>query len=263
MQNMIGLIAAYFAAGIGEMASVGADAALRVSMDLLRREDPLAITYLCGWMVLIPSALRYALGLVKKDREIRPGLALPLALGAAAGGVLGRRLLLDTAAMLNSSRLTGAVQVGVLLLVLVATLIYLVRESSIRPRNLNQNWSGALVGLVLGTLSGFLGMAGGPAGLAMLRYFYGMETDKASNRAMLAAAAGQTGALACTLALGAAPAIPAATLRLMVLFAAVGTLSGRSVAKNMKPLVAGKFFEDMMGLLVLLSVFNAARYAFL
>ncbi len=74
-------------------------------------------------------------------------------------------------AMFADKNMVGAVQAACLLVITLGTLIYTIYKEKIHTKHLVNFVVCLLVGLVLGIMSSFLGIGGGPINLVVLFYF--------------------------------------------------------------------------------------------
>ena len=95
-------------------------------------------------------------------------IATMLAVGAVAGGLLGKSLYQRILSGLPDSQRVGAVQAGVLLAVTIGTLIYTIYKKRINTLHVTGNAACVIIGCILGMMSAFLGIGGGPINLVIL-----------------------------------------------------------------------------------------------
>ena len=74
----------------------------------------------------------------------------------------------------------GMTQAVVLIAITLGTLVYTLCKEKIRTKHCRQIWLCVLIGLVLGIMSSFLGIGGGPINLVVLAYFFSMSTKEAA-----------------------------------------------------------------------------------
>lgn len=80
--------------------------------------------------------------------------------------------------------MVGAVQAACLLVITLGTLIYTIYKEKIHTKHLVSFVVCLLVGLVLGIMSSFLGIGGGPINLVVLFYFFSMDTKAAAQNSL-------------------------------------------------------------------------------
>ena len=89
---------------------------------------------------------------------------------------MGKELYQSAIEHLSDSSRVGAVQAAILTLITLGTLIYTVCKKRIPTKHIGNKAVIFSIGIVLGMMSSFLGIGGGPINLVVLFYFFSMET---------------------------------------------------------------------------------------
>ena len=116
-----------------------------------------------------------------------------------------------------------------------------------------------VIGLLLGIMSSFLGIGGGPINLVGLGFFFGMETKTAAANSLYIILFSQAASLLATLITGSVPAFRILALILMVAGGIGGGIVGRSFNKKMDNRAVDKLFIGLMVLIIGICVYNAVR----
>lgn len=109
---------------------------------------------------------------VQNESQIDLKVSTPLAIGAAAGGILGKTIYSAVAAGFPDPNMAGGVQAVLLLLATLATLVYTIRKDHITSLHVKKPAFCLLIGLFLGMLGSFLGIGGGPFNMAVLFFSF-------------------------------------------------------------------------------------------
>ena len=117
-----------------------------------------------------------------------------------------------------------------------------------------------IAGLVLGILSSFLGIGGGPINLMILSYLFSMDTKTAALNSLFVIFFSQVLSLVTTLVTKSVPQFDWTMLLLMMGFAVVGATLGRTFSKRMTSKAVDILFMILMGVIIGLSVYNCIRY---
>ena len=115
-----------------------------------------------------------------RKRKDGPRDRYTLALGAAFGGIGGKQLFNFIKSHSANPAFVGGVQALSLALATFLTLIYTLKSDQIRTKKIRSKTVCVLIGLVLGFMSSFMGIGGGPFNLAVLSYFFSMGTKEAA-----------------------------------------------------------------------------------
>ena len=156
--------------------------------------------------------------------------------------------------------LVGSVQSVVLLVVTLGTLIYLLLERRI-PTHHVHHWCACLgIGLLLGVISSFLGIGGGPINLVVLSFFFSMETKKAAQNSLFIILLSQSASLIFTLLRGTAPSFPPLLLAIMVLAGILGGVVGRRINKRIDAKTVRKLLVGLILVIIFICCYNTWQY---
>ena len=115
-----------------------------------------------------------------------------------------------------------------------------------------------VIGLLLGIMSSFLGIGGGPINLVVLGYFFSMDTKTAAANSLYIILFSQAASFVSTLITG-LPEFRIMALILMVAGGIGGGIVGRKLNKKMDNRAVDKLFIGLMVLIVGICVYNAVR----
>ena len=112
----------------------------------------------------------------------------------------------------------------------------------------------------MGALSAFLGIGGGPINLVVLFYFFSMETKTAAQNSLYIILFSQITSLLTTLITHSVPEFTLPALVLMIAGGIGGGIAGRTLNKRMSSRAVDKLFLVLMGIIILISIYNAVHY---
>lgn len=118
-----------------------------------------------------------------------------------------------------------------------------------------------LIGVILGILSSFLGIGGGPVNLVVLFYFFSMETKQAAMYSIYIILFSQIASLSGTLVKGNVPPFEPFTLLLMICCGIFGGLAGSRINKEMEDATVDRLFIGLMAVIIAINLFNIFRYS--
>ena len=193
-----------------------------------------------------------------KSVDVKTGT--PLAIGAAIGGVLGKQLFSTVKAMASNPSTVGGVQAICLALITIGTLIYTVNKGRIKTKNIVCIPVCLLIGFLLGIMTSFLGIGGGPINLVVLYYFFSMETKIAASNSLYIILFSQITSLLTTLVTKTVPEFSFVTLAVMVAGGILGELVGRRINKKIDSKAVEKLFMGLMVVIIGISLWNTYRY---
>ena len=116
-----------------------------------------------------------------------------------------------------------------------------------------------VIGLLLGIMSSFLGIGGGPINLVVLGYFFSMDTKTAAANSLYIILFSQAASLLATFVTGSVPEFRVPALMLMVAGGIGGGIVGRSLNRKMDNRAVDKLFLGLMAVIIGICVYNATR----
>lgn len=118
----------------------------------------------------------------------------------------------------------------------------------------------AAIGLLLGILSAFLGIGGGPINLVVLYYFFSMETQRAAQNSLYIIFFSQMTSFLLTIFTQAIPDVNILVFILMALGGLLGGIVGRYVNKKMEACIVERLFIGLMMVIILLCAHNIVQF---
>ena len=251
-------IVCLLASAVGGVCGIGGGVIIKPVVDAMNVLSVSALSFLSGLCVLSMSCIS-----VYKQRkshlvEVRQGTLL--ALGAAIGGLAGKAIF-DIIKRAVGEAPVGLIQSVVLGLVTLGTLVYMLCRARIRTRHVQSPVACALIGLVLGMMSAFLGIGGGPINLCVLYYFFSMDTKKAAANSLYLILFSQAFSFLSTVVQGRVPSFHPALLVLMVAGGVLGGMLGHRLNRRLSAPQVEKLFDGLLCVIILICVYNAVRFA--
>ena len=256
--DILFFVVAFLSSIVGAICGIGGGVVIKPVLDMLQMGAPATINFLSGCTVLSMSLYSVSKALRAGDSKVEMSTGTPLALGAAAGGVVGKEMFSAVKAFFGGSPMVGGVQAIALGIITLGTLLYTINKSRIQTRSTSNKVACLVIGLLLGIMSSFLGIGGGPINLVVLGYFFSMDTKTAAANSLYIILFSQAASLIATLISG-VPEFRVPALILMVLGGIGGGIVGRSLNKKMDNRAVDKLFIGLMVLIVGICVYNTVR----
>lgn len=185
---------------------------------------------------------------------------LPLALGAAVGGIAGNACFKSVSRALGSADIAGAAQAAVLLLLVLGTALYTVNKKKIRPRCVQSAPVCALIGFALGALSSFLGIGGGPFNLVVLHFVLGQETKQAVENSLFIILLSQIANILLSVFTHSVPAFELPVLLVMIAGGIGGGAAGKRLGKKLSADSTDKLFIGLLAVISAICVYNIFKH---
>lgn len=245
---------------IGAICGIGGGIIIKPVLDAAGVLSVSTISFLSGCTVLAMTGYSVLRAKLSGSSGIEARTATPLALGAAFGGIGGKAMFERVSALFAAPDTVGAVQAFCLMLITFGTLVYTLKKERIRTLRLRSMAVCALIGFLLGLISSFLGIGGGPINLVVLFYFFSMDTKRAAQNSLYIILFSQAASLLSSLLTGTVPDFPAALLLLMIACGIGGGICGRAVNKKIDEKAVDQLFIGLMVVIILINLYNIVRF---
>lgn len=172
MLYVIFFIVCFSASTIGAICGIGGGVMIKPVLDAFGIMDVSATRFLSGCTVLSMTTYSVIKNKVSGKNTVERKIGVPLGIGAAVGGLSGKWLFSQVKDMSLNPNRVGMVQALCLLLVTTGTLMYTLQKHKIKTFRVHKAVPCIVIGIILGALSSFLGIGGGPINLVVLFSFF-------------------------------------------------------------------------------------------
>ena len=256
--ELVFLIVSFLSSIVGAICGIGGGVVIKPVLDMLQLGAVSTINFLSGCTVLSMSLYSVGKSMIARDSKVALSTGTPLAIGAAIGGVAGKELFGIIKGLFANGEMVGGVQAIALGLITVGTLLYTVNKAKISTRQITSKLFCVVVGLMLGIMSSFLGIGGGPINLVVLGYLFSMDSKTAAANSLYIILFSQLASLIATLISG-VPEFRPLVLILMVAGGIGGGIVGRALNKKMDNRAVDKLFIALMVVIIGICIYNAFR----
>ena len=245
---------------IGSLCGLGGGIIIKPLLDLIGAMRVDTVSFLSACTVLTMSVVSVGLSLSRKKADGAPRVDLnvgtPLAVGAILGGMLGQAAFQAMKRAVTDVALVGAAQSGALLFTTLAALAYTLFSDRLTKKRLRKLAPIIGAGALLGVVSSFIGIGGGPVNIMLLSYFFSMKTKEAAANSLYIVMFSQGASLMHALFKGAVPSFGAGTLLLMMAGGVAGALVGGRINRTISPARVRALYVALMAAIVLMSCWN-------
>lgn len=245
---------------IGALCGIGGGVVIKPVLDSLGLMSVATASFLSGLTVLSMSCYTMTMLFAKHESAIKRKLAVPLCAGAVVGGIIGKIAFNIVSDAMGGGNTIGAIQAACLFVLVGGTLAYTFNKHRIRQLEVDSDAVDLLVGLVLGLLSAFLGIGGGPFNLIALSFLFSMPTKIAAQNSLLIILCSQVASLLQTVLTNSVPEFSWVNLILMASMGVLGAVIGRKINKKISDETVDKLFSGLNVLIMLICVYNFIRY---
>ena len=261
MLYIIVFLVCFLSSIAGAICGIGGGVIIKPVLDALGVMSVSAVSFLSGCTVLSMATYSVLKSKMSGESRIEKKTGFPLALGAAFGGVAGKWLFSLISSLSPDKDKVGAVQAACLFVVTLGTLLYTLYKDKIRTYQVTAPAVCVAIGLVLGILSSFLGIGGGPINLVVLFFFFSMSTKTAAENSLYIIFFSQIASLVSSLLTGSVPEFQISMLMLMAAGGIGGGVAGRVINKKLTDGLVNRLFIVLMVVILFINIYNIYRFA--
>lgn len=259
-QFLILLIVCFGASLLGPICGIGGGVIIKPVVDAAGIMSVSEASFLSGVCVLTMSLATFAQDAAAHKPQPGLGPIAPIAVGSAAGGVCGKALFSGLMAAFSDQALVGAAQALVLISLTVITAAYTLLKARIRPLLIQDPVPRMSVGFLAGACWSFLGIGGGPFNLAILTFFFAMDTKEAARASLFIIACSQIASLAYSASSGGIPPVPAADLAGACAMAVLGSVAGHALAAHLDGRAVDRLYLCALAVICVICGGNAVKF---
>ena len=142
----------------------------------------------------------------------------------------------------------------------MGSLIYTLRKDKIHTIVVKNTVGIFVIGLLLGTMSSFLGIGGGPINIVVLYYFFSYNTKQAAIASIFVILFGQLSNLGISFLTNKIPSFDTTSLLLMIVGGIFGGIVGRKMNSKIQEETVDKLFIMIMCVIICICIFNVFKY---
>lgn len=244
----------------GALCGIGGGVITKPVLDAFGLLSVSSISFLSGCTVLAMSVVSVMRYWKNGEKSIEVQTGTPLAIGASIGGIFGKVIFQSLCMYFVNENAVGAVQAILMIIITVVTLFFFGKERQFRAWRVD-NTAGCLgIGLLLGLISSFLGIGGGPLNLLVLQLFFSMDRKQSAANSLYIILFSQLASLLSALVGGDVPEVPMEVLMVMVTGGLMGGYIGSLMKKRMALQMMNRFFCMVMLLIIGINILNFLKF---
>lgn len=245
---------------IGAICGIGGGVIIKPVLDATGVMNVATVSFLSGCTVLAMTTYSVIKGKMSHDSHVELKIGVPLGLGAAFGGLAGKQLFSMISAMATNKDKVGAVQAICLVCVTMGTFLFTIFKKQIRTYHIKSAVLCAIIGLVMGIMSSFLGIGGGPINLVILFFFFSMSTKIAAEYSLYIIFFSQLASLGAYIVTASIPEFLPPILLLMVVGGILGGICGRAISKRIEETIVNRLFLGVMIIIIGINFYNIYKF---
>lgn len=255
--EIILLIVSLFASVIGAICGIGGGVITKPVLDGLNLPGlgTAEASFLSSLSVLSMAIYSITNIYRSKQNQIDVKASIPMAIGAAIGGLVGK-IVFQMLIVNSNTTAVGKIQAIVLLILTIGTFFYSLYQQNIPSKRVDSVIFSFMVGFFLGVFSSFLGIGGGPINLVVLGFLFSMNPKVGAQNSLLIILFSQSVSMIYTFSAHHVPDVKIAYILLMITGGLLGGLIGGKINKKISTEGVRKLFLSANVLIILISVYN-------
>ncbi|MCG8484083.1 MAG: sulfite exporter TauE/SafE family protein [Clostridia bacterium] len=249
---------ALLATTLGALAGLGGGVIIKPALDFLNHYDIKTISVLSSFTVL-------SMAIVSTIKQLRAGVefqgmtSVRLVVGAIIGGVFGKIIFTWFVNVLGNDLTAKNIQ-SIMLASLLMLILYMTNhKEKFHELYVSNKWWMISIGFILGLVSAFLGIGGGPLNVGVLSIFFAMDPKIAAAHSVLIILFSQLSKL---ISIGISTGFSMYDLSAlygMVFGGILGGFVGAFFSKKLENESVKRIFNIMLCFLIILNIYNCFR----
>ncbi|MFC4023569.1 TSUP family transporter [Oceanobacillus longus] len=254
----------YFLIGItasllGAMAGLGGGIIIKPVLDLFGHYDLATIGVLSAATVLSMATVSL-IEVRNMDAKIDKTIGLLIAIGSIIGGFLGKGLFNFLVIEISATNVIGMLQSGLLAIILIIIFIYMRYKGLIKAYHLHNKGIILAVGILLGAISSFLGIGGGPLNVAVLYLLFSMNAKNAVVNSTFIIFFSQLSALVLLAFTTGFATYDLSMIGYMIVGGIIGGFIGSNLVRKLSNKRIEMIFNVTILMIILINVYNLFMY---
>ncbi|MGI5173921.1 sulfite exporter TauE/SafE family protein [Treponema sp. OMZ 840] len=247
---------------IGSVSGMGGGVIIKPVMDFMGDYDSSVIGVLSSITVFSMSFVSLVRGYAvqKKAGNSLPVLKLIiLSLGSVCGGIAGQYVYTHITYFFQNNRSVTLIQNICLFILVGFVFVYMIKSDTIKNRSFSSAYLYALCGVMLGFISSFLGIGGGPFNVALLMYLFSFDIKSATLASLMTIFFAQVAKLTSVLFTTGFSVYNLEMAPFMVVCAVIGGLAGTRLKAKLSARSVAFLFNCVQVCIMILCVVNVLR----
>lgn len=258
MQIFIYSVIVLCATMIGAITGLGGGIIIKPAFDFVGMDTTSMIsvysTVAVFTMCLVSIYKRSRLGF-----HVHKNIALGLAFGSIVGGKIGDAVFLWAVEKVDSS-LVSASQSIILFLLLGGIILFTLNKGKLNTLDVTNLVAIVTIGLLVGIISVYLGIGGGPLNIALLVYFFSMKAKDAAAYSILMIFFAQIIKMGTVIRDFEKYNNVSLVILAIAIFAVLGGWIGTKIQSKLTHEAVEKLYLGLMAILVLMTAFNVFKF---
>ncbi|MGI6608834.1 MAG: TSUP family transporter [Erysipelotrichaceae bacterium] len=253
---LIIVLVSFLSSVAGSICGIGGGMVIKPVLDSIALFDLATVNFLSGCTVLTMSSFNVISSFIKKENTIEIRNSSLLAFSSIWGGLSGKYFFELFQNYFTNQSYASAIQSLILLLINLSSLIYTLNKDKISTLKITSTFYIVVIGFLLGFMSSFLGIGGGPINIIILQHFFSMSNKTAAQNSLYIIFFSQLASLVPSFFTGNFTDVPLPVFYCMTGCGLSGALAGKYISRKISGKNVNTLFISLMIFLVLLNIYN-------
>ena len=259
MDSVIYFLVGLISTTVGAISGLGGGVIIKPVLDMLGTYDISTIGVLSAFTVFSMSIVSLGKN-IKNKVKLDGKRTITLAIGSILGGVMGKQSFNIFLILLGNNVLAQKIQSVMLFLLMILALILYQMEDKIKGFQIQNLIICFIVGLILGIISSFLGIGGGPLNVIVLIYILGMDSKASAIHSIFIIFFSQGFKLLTILFNEGFSGYNLEVVGYMIIGGVLGGFIGSHFSKSMKKEDVKRLFKYCMILIICFNFYNIIKF---
>ncbi|MGG7098557.1 TSUP family transporter [Clostridium sardiniense] len=256
--EIVYFLLAVIATTIGAAAGIGGGIVIKPVLDSISSYSLPTVNLLSSATIFAMAVVSIGKQIAKKDK-IDVKRTMIIAGGSIIGGVIGQNILKILVSINKHSESVSILQSTLIIVLLLSVFFYMRVKDRIKKRDLNSSLIIAIIGIILGAISAFLGIGGGPINVAIFATLFSMDTKEAARNSIIVILFSQGAKILSIAVTTGFSSYNLKVLPVMVIGGILGGLLGYKLNKNLSEKNIMRIFNATIILIVFISSYSIYR----
>lgn len=247
------------ASTVGSVVGAGGGVIIKPVFDMIDILPVSNVSFCSGCTALAMSVCSLLRGR-KNGVKLKVRTSTVLAIGAVCGGLLGTHIFQQVGNGFGSEQLLGASQSLTLAAITIGVLLVVCIKDKLPPTRVKNLVGTAVIGILLGVVSSFLGIGGGPYNIAVLFFFFSMDAKQATKNSLYIIVFAQLSSIITTAISNSIPSFEWMHLSFMILGGVTSAFIGSAISSRINNRGVEKVLKVLMLVIIAINCYNAIKF---
>lgn len=245
------------ATSIGATAGIGGGIIIKPILDFLGGYNLETINMLSSFTVFTMTIVSI-IKQIKYKLKLEVRKTIFIGIGSIIGGFLGDEILTIIIKIINNDAKVIMYQNIILAVLLIIVFVYMNNKANMKQFKIEESLVCILIGIVLGTISSFLSIGGGPINVCVLTLCFSMNAKEAAANSIITILFSQMPKIITSVDKVFAGYYDLTMLPIMVIGGIIGGIIGSKLNKNMSSNFILKLLNIVIVSLLILNIYNVS-----